>query len=125
VFKKLGVGVVLAALGCGGPVVGNATNGKTLFNKMALGGLQGCASCHTVTATPNTAGPSLMKIGAGADHKASEHKYASGHAWLIAQMTKPDEEIATGFTAGAMPSFNGALTATELDDVAAYLATLK
>lgn len=73
-----------------------------------------CANCHSVVQDVNLTGPSMAGIG------------AEGEQVLREAIVNPDAEITPGFDKGIMPdSFGTQLTAQQIDDLIAYLLTLK
>jgi nitric oxide reductase subunit C len=128
--KQLALGflVLVAAAGCGDGVVGDPAKGKVLFNTGALGTakLAGCFTCHSVVAGVKVNGPSLAGFGTKALAEFKEHNRSSAQDFVKWSITSPDEEIAPDFTKDIMSKDYGtALTATELDDLSAYLMSLK
>ena len=71
-----------------------------------------CAGCHSLDGT-RLVGPSLKGIGARADK-----------GFLKQSMLEPNAVIATDFPA-AMPSFAGMLSAQQIEDLLAYLQSLR
>ncbi|MGQ0507106.1 MAG: c-type cytochrome [Myxococcaceae bacterium] len=132
--KHLGIvcGAAVALAGCGGSP-GDANAGLALFNQLTLGNTtpkqQGCGACHNVSGATGGIGPSLKGYGtlAETEYKTPRGK-ASAHAMAVADITKPNEDITPGFEnpPQAMPENYGTiLTATDLDNLGAYLLTLK
>jgi cytochrome c oxidase subunit 2 len=85
---------------------GEVDAGKLLFTSYA------CAGCHSLDGT-RLVGPSLKGIGARADK-----------GFLKQSMLEPNAVIATDFPA-AMPSFAGMLSAQQIEDLLAYLQSLR
>ncbi len=134
VFVLLLVVLILAA--CGGSSqpapVGNAENGKALFAKPTIGkaGVPGCATCHSVEKDKKLVGPSLYGIAtdAAGAFKEAEYKGAakSANEWLREAIVNPNVDIVEGFTPSIMPqNFGKDLTEGEINDLVAYLLTLK
>jgi len=103
--------VGLAACGTPAPDLsggkGEAVPGEALFKIE-------CASCHSVLAGVDRTGPSLAGIS------------AKGEQSLREAIVNPDAEVASGFDKGIMPdSFGKQLTTQQIDDLVAYLLTLK
>ncbi len=116
------------AAGCGDPpptTVGDAVKGKALFNSASLK-LGGCFTCHSISSGVIVSGPSLFNYGATAEAKFASKSKASAHEYIKWQIVSPDEEVTDGFSKGVMPTGYGtALSATDINDIAAYLLTLK
>lgn len=85
---------------------GEAAAGKPLFTSYA------CAGCHSLDGS-RLVGPSLKGIGARADK-----------AFLKQAVLDPNAVIAKGFPA-AIPSFAGMLTEQQIEDLLAYLQSLR
>jgi mono/diheme cytochrome c family protein len=95
----------LAAAGLSG-----ATTGEQIFTA------GGCAGCHTLAKAnaTGTIGPSLDDLAAAAGDGSPED-------FVIESVIDPDAEIADGFQAGVMPSYEGRLTEEQLQALAEYL----
>lgn len=85
---------------------GRAIEGKPLFTAYA------CAGCHSLDGS-KLVGPTLKGIGARAEK-----------GFLKQSILKPNVVITAGFPA-AMPSFEGMLNEQQLEDLLAYLKTLR
>ena len=82
-----------------------------------------CARCHSVQAGVTIVGPSLAGIGTKAGTMVSGMSAAQ---FLRQSIVDPNANITAGFSAGIMPnSFGTQLTSQQIDDVVAYLLTLK
>jgi len=104
---------------------GNAANGKKIFNSSMIGKSPACHICHSLEPGKKIVGPSLAGIASDA---AGDAKKAgmSTHDMLKQMITDPNAEIAEGFPANVMPqNFKTELKAKQLDDVVAFLMTLK
>jgi mono/diheme cytochrome c family protein len=89
---------------------GDAAAGKEIFTTTAQ---PPCASCHTLAEAnaSGTVGPDLDQVLKGKDV-----------AFIHESIVNPDAEIASGFTAGVMPSTYGEqLEDQQLADLAAFL----
>jgi nitric oxide reductase subunit C len=112
--------------------VGDVAAGKALFNQATLGKdkLPGCASCHSIQPDKVIVGPSLAGIASDANGATSEEGY-EGKAkdpvgWLREDIVNPDIDVAQGFPAHVMPqNFGTELTDKQINDLIAYLLTLK
>lgn len=114
---------VLGALLVGGQAfaAGNPEDGKKAFAK--------CRACHQVEAGKNAVGPSLAgivgrKAGTVAGFKYSDAMIGKGVTWnketLAAYLGDPK-----GYIPGNKMVFPGIKNATEMENVIAYLETLK
>lgn len=108
---------------------GNSENGKALFDQPTLANGPGCTTCHSLEPGQGIVGPSMAGIaGRAADtiqkpgYKGSAKNAAD---YLHEGIANPDAYAAEGFTAGVMPKNYADLSAQELDDLVAYLLTLK
>jgi cytochrome c2 len=97
-------------------VTGDPVNGKALFES------EGCSKCHSVDTDQTIVGPSLMGIGS----EAAEGEI-DGHPaldYLHQSIVDPGAVIVEGFQ-NLMPSFEDRLTEGQIQDIIAYLLTLK
>ena len=128
--------VVLALTACGGgsqPAAagGNVDNGKKLFNEpvIASAGAPGCGTCHSLEKDKTLVGPSLAGISTEADKAVTEDDYKgkakTGADWLREAILDPNVDVAEGFKPDLMPKTFTKLSAQELNDLVAYLQTLK
>jgi nitric oxide reductase subunit C len=137
--------VVLALTACGGggaakpaggesqPAAagGNADNGKKLFNEpfIASAGSPGCVTCHSLEKDKTIIGPSLAGIAADAANTVKEADYKgaakTADEWLRESILNPNVDVPDGFKPDVMPKTFTKLSAQELNDLVAYLMTLK
>ncbi len=114
----LSIAVSLAACGGGDSGSGggaNAAAGEKLFNESLIGTQPGCKTCHSLEAGVVMVGPSLAGVGSRLDE-----------AGMRQAITEPDATVVDGFTAGTMPAaLAGELSEQQLNDIVAYLMTLK
>jgi cytochrome c2 len=97
---------------------GNPVNGKAIFS-----GVAGCGACHDVSQNITIVGPSLIGI---ATRAATRVKGMSAQDYIRNHITNPDLFTVPGFPAGVMPkTFSQTLTPTQINDVVAFLLTLK
>lgn len=83
-----------------------------------------CATCHTISSLPSargTLGPGLDDIGSRAERLDPEHQ---GKAYLRDSLLNPGKVVREGFV-NAMPSFEGKLDESELNQLVDWLATLR
>lgn len=105
---------------------GDATRGAALFSgAVALrDGPPACNTCHIVQAgVPSTVGPNLSNIGNWAATRVGEQ---TAQQYLRTSIIDPDAYLAPNFQEGIM--YNGyrqALAPQQIDDLVAYLLTLR
>ena len=119
--------MLLAACGAGNARAGDPANGKQLFaGAVALADARApaCATCHAITPNGDTgSGQSLSNIGNRASVTAPGQ---SAEAYLRTAITDPDAHISDGYQDGIMyRNYAQALTAQQVDDLVAYMLTLK
>ena len=131
---RLSGGLLLASLlllaGCGsvaGGPVGDAANGQKLFSgeiPFAGGSAPTCNMCHTVTTGESLVlGPNLSNIG---NRAATTIEGMSAEEYLRTSVIEPDAYLAGGFQEGShYRGYKEALTPQQLNDLVAYMLTLK
>jgi len=134
------VSIALTACGGGAPAssgsqpaaaTGNADNGKKLFNEpvIASAGAPGCGTCHSLEKGKTLVGPSLAGIATDAANTVKEADYKgaakTGEEWLRESILNPNVDVPEGFKPDIMPKTFNKLSAQELNDLVAYLQTLK
>lgn len=112
--------------------VGNASNGQALFNQATLGkdNLPGCKTCHSVVGEEKIVGPSLAGIGTDAQTAFTESGYKgtakSAADYLREAIVNPNVDVPEGYAPNVMPqNFKDELTPDQINDLVAYLLTLK
>ena len=117
--------LVVSLAACGGNSApsaggGDAAAGERVFNEVAS---PACGSCHSLEPGTVLVGPSLADIGAVAGSMVSGQ---SAEEYLHASIVAPNDYIVEGFNANLMPSTYGSqLTEQQVNDLVAYLLTLK
>lgn len=137
------VSIALAACGGGGAAKpagsesqpaaasGNADNGKKLFNEplIASAGAPGCVTCHSLEKGKTLVGPSLAGIATDAANAVKEADYKgtakTAAEWLSESILNPNVDVPEGFKPDIMSKTFNKLSVQELNDVVAYLQTLK
>jgi cytochrome c553 len=118
---------LLAACGSVGGAAGDPARGKQLFDgavAMASERAPACATCHAIEPGMDTgSGQSLSNIGnrAGASVPGQ-----SAEEYLRTAITNPDAFLSGGYQEGIMyRDYAQALTAQQINDLVAYMLTLK
>lgn len=102
---------------------GDPYSGERLFNGAVAGKNTGCLICHSLEPDQVLVGPSLSGVAVRA---ASRVPGMSVQEYLRQSIVEPDAYVVAGFPAGQMvPTYLDLLTAEEIDDLIAFLETLK
>ena len=108
---------------------GNVARGKQLFNtpvQSVRGPLPTCAKCHAIVEGQKSEtglGTNFHDIGSRA---AKEVPGQSAEAYLRTSIIDPDAHLAGGFQDGLMSrDYKKLLTAQQIEDLVAYMLTLK
>ena len=102
---------------------GDAINGQKLYEQSTIGIAPGCTSCHSRDEGVNLAGPSHHGVGARASSYVAG---VSAKDYLRESIINPDAHIVDGFVGGVMyQTYSEQLSESEVDDLVAYLVTLK
>lgn len=119
----------LALAACGGSsggdtsAVGDAKAGEKLFNQAVIVDQPGCNTCHSLTPDTVIVGPSLAGIGTRAATAVSGE---TAEEYIRQSILEPDAHVVDGFQPGVMVQvWAEKLTPEEVDNVVAFLLTLK
>jgi cytochrome c len=119
---------LLTLAACGAAAgTGDPARGEQLFRgaaPIAGGNLPACIECHPVTPGDRSdIGPGLAGV---ADRAATTVPEQTAEEYLRQAIVRPDAYLAGGFQEGIMPrNYDDGLSPQELDDLVAYLLTLR
>ena len=141
-MRKLTLTILLALLfafgltACGGGeeeaadsgdsgAVGDAARGEELFNQTIIGAASapGCITCHSLEPGVVVVGPSQADVGARAETAVEG---MSAEEYLRQSIVDPNAHLAEGFGPDLMhQTYGEELTNTQINDLVAYMLTLK
>ncbi len=102
----------------GAAVLGDPARGKVIFNGQGT-----CFTCHDVSIGNTIVGPSMKGV---ATRAATRIQGMSAADYIHQHIVKPSVFTVPGFPAGVMPqNFAQVLTPQQINDLVAYLMTLK
>ncbi len=102
---------------------GDAANGEVLFNQLVFDAAPGCVACHSVEPDVVLVGPSLAGVVTRAESRIAGYNAAD---YLRESIITHDAYIVSGFQAGYMyADYSQDLSPAQIDDLLAYLLTLK
>jgi cytochrome c553 len=101
---------------------GNVEAGHALFAQATIGSQPGCGTCHSLEAGQTLVGPSLAGIGTAAASKVSGE---SAEQFLRNSIVNPNAYVEGGFAEGIMPNYQDGLSEQQVNDLVAYLLSLK
>ncbi|MBX3086670.1 MAG: cytochrome c [Anaerolineae bacterium] len=106
-----------------GSTGGSTGAGDPVAGSRVFTGIGGCSSCHDVSAGLTIVGPSLKGIAKTAETRKPG---MSAHDYIYESITNPNAYVVKGFAPGIMiQTFKQTLSAKQINDVIAYLLTLK
>lgn len=120
--------LAMALAACGGSggdtdSVGDAKAGEALFNQAVIVDQPGCNTCHSLTPDTVIVGPSLAGVATRAETRVSGE---SAEEYLRQSILDPNAYVVEGFQPGVMVQvWAEKLTPEEVDNVVAFLLTLK
>lgn len=111
--------------GSGDSPIGDAANGEKLYNQTVIGSASapGCVTCHSLEPGVVLVGPSHAGV---ATRAGSYVEGMSAEEYLRESIMDPDAHVVEGFSPGVMyQNFGEELQAREVNDLIAYMMTLK
>lgn len=106
----------------GGP---DAANGEKLFNQTVIGSASapGCVTCHSLEEGVVLVGPSQHGLASRAGSRVSGQ---SAEQYIRNSILHPNDYIVDGFAEGVMyQNYANDLTEQQIDDIVAFMLTLK
>jgi mono/diheme cytochrome c family protein len=122
------LGALLAGCGGGQPATqpataGNAAAGEALFKQTTIGAAPGCSVCHSTEPDKAGVGPSLAGVASRAGQRVPGQTAVQ---YLRNSILNPNAYIVSSFSADGMyQDFSKVLTDEQVNDLVAYLLTLK
>jgi cytochrome c oxidase subunit 2 len=108
--------------GTGGTTAGgDVAAGETLFAQATIGSNPGCKTCHSLDGS-QLVGPSMQGYATRAGTRVEGQ---SADQYTRTSITDPNAYVVEGFAPGVMMSYKDALDDTQLNNVVAYLLSLK
>lgn len=116
-------GGIITVANAGGSASGAAIErGKALFTKFQPAAGAACAACHLANSEKRLVGPGLLNVGLRAESRVPD---LSAAGYLRQSILQPGVYLVEGY-ADIMPkSFAKAFTDAQLDDLIAYLSSLR
>ena len=132
-FALLAITIIIFSallVACGGEKSGSDTGGdpdrgKDLYHQTIIGpnAAPGCVTCHSLDPGKTLVGPSHAGV---ATRAASAVPGVSAEDYLRESIVTPNAHVTEGFTPGVMyQNYGKDLTEQEINDLVAYLMTLK
>lgn len=117
--------VALVAAACGPkeaaptqPPAGPEERGRQLAQA------QGCLGCHSTTGE-TLVGPTWKGLYGHSVRLTDGSTATVDDAYLTESILNPNIRVVQGFPAGTMPSYQGVLTQSQIEDIIAYIKTLR
>ncbi len=101
---------------------GNAKRGREIFFSGSIGDSVGCRVCHSIKPGERKVGPSLAGI---ATRAATRVPGLSAEEYISQSINDPSAYVVEGFPNAMLPDMAQKLSAQEMDDIVAFLLTLK
>lgn len=97
---------------------GDVARGEELF------GSQGCMACHSIDGA-NRIGVSMKGLWGTEVTLVDGTTHVVDREYIRGALAEPSRYVQAGYPAGAMPSYRGQLSSEQMDDLVAYIASLK
>ncbi|MEJ2305787.1 MAG: c-type cytochrome [Anaerolineales bacterium] len=115
--------MILAACGGKPAPFGDLAAGEALFKQATIDGAPGCATCHSTEPDVVVVGPSLAGVASRAGERVERE---TAGQYLRNSILNPNAYVVEGFSPGTMyQEFASVLNDQQVDDLVAYLLTLK
>jgi mono/diheme cytochrome c family protein len=122
-FILLLFSTILAACGGKPAGAGDSAAGEALFTQATINSAPGCATCHSTEPGEVIVGPSLAGVASRAGERVEGQ---TAEQYLRNSILDPNAYVVDGFSAGTMyQDFASVLNDQQVDDLVAYLLTLK
>jgi sulfur-oxidizing protein SoxX len=117
------LGTLLAACGGKSAAAGDPAAGEALFKQATIDTAPGCSTCHSTQPGEVIVGPSLAGVASRAGERVEGE---TAEQYLHTSILDPNAYVVEGFSPGVMyQDFADVLTDTQVNDLVAYLQTLK
>ncbi len=122
--------MVLLISACGG-TSGDPERGQELYRQRSLGGgaAPGCISCHSLEPGVVKVGPSHADVGARAERVVDEPDYrgeaSTAAGYLRESILEPNAHVVEGFEPIMYADYEEVLKPEQIDDLVAFLLTLR
>jgi ferredoxin/coenzyme F420-reducing hydrogenase delta subunit len=120
---KLEVGQIMRLNFVDSHIGNDPAAGRKLYSDVSLGNNASCQICHSLEPGDDQAGPTFYGVATRAETRVPG---LTAEEYLRQSIVNPDAYIVEGFPAGLMiPDLEETLTKAQIDDLVAFLLTLK